>query len=353
MGELKISDSYLQIIIAVVLTAVITSIPWLYFNNQEQYIHSTIVSLNEKQVKSLKEQLDQQAFLNQELVNNLASIQEARVFAETELTEITAKLSQTEEKLYSLDDMDWESKYKFAMLDNETLVEEIAELEFQHEENIDHLSDTHHQLQAVKEYIEEDFIKLEFEHDELLEDEANLMKQYINDVQQFTLETESLRNDLNKKKEELKKQQQLVSKLQNENINYKSKIAQKKKEAVTSKEESQSKITPADNKITGNNAKAGSYRTARIRSLSAAMLNRNSTDRRNILVSVIPNIPNGVSGIELSSLVQGMDSADILSVIQSTTPHINRPLANEAFNQLIKSMNKKDAALASNLLAGE
>ena len=321
MGKIKIPENYLQIIITVVLAAVVTSIPWLYFYNQKQHLHTMTVSLNEKQVTLLKEQLDQQTTLNQKWVNNLADAQEARVLAETELAGITAQLSQTEEKLSSLDNMEWESKYKFAMLDNETLVEKIAELEF--------------------------------EYDDLLEEDTYLKEQYISDAQKFTQESETLRNDLDKKERELKKQQQLVSKLQEENIKYKNTLAQKKKETVSGKEETQSKIASANNKKTGNTAKAESYRTARIRSLSAAMLNRNSTERKNILVSVIPSIPNGISGNELSSLVKGMDGADILSVIKSTISHINQPLASEAFNQLIKNMNKQDAALASNILSGE
>ncbi len=352
MGEIKIPGNFLQLIIAVVLTATVISVCWLYFYNQEQHLHMMTISLNEKQIASLEEQLDRQSVLNNELINNLAGTQEARVLAETQLAEITAQLMATEEKYNSLDDMNWESKYKFAMLDNESLVAKIAELEFGHEEIIDAFENSEEELLSVKSYIEEDFINLEFKYDVLLDEDAYLKEQYISDVQQFAKESETLRNDLNKKEKELKKQQQLVSKLQEENINYKNTLAQKKKEIVSGKEEVQNITATASNKKTDYD-NSENFRTARIRSLSSAMLNRNSIERKNILVSVIPNIPNGVSGNELSSLVQGMESADILSVIQSTTPHINRPLANEAFDLLTKNMNKQEAALASNLLGGD
>ena len=352
MTEINKSGNYQQIILLVVLTAVITSLPWLFFYNQKQHQISMANDIQKTRVDALEKQLDQQNLLKQELINSLSASQEARVKAESELAETASKLSQTEEELSELDTMDWERKYKFALLDNEILVEQIAELEFRQEQKNEQNLESYNLLDETKKYIEEDFIRLEFDYDDLLEEDAKLKSQYLSDIQELANESETLRATLDKNKNKLVKQEKIIADLQKENLNYKNILEQKKNEIVADGKDVKI-ITPETIKKSDVASTDDNFRSARLKSLSNAMHNRNSNDRKNILVSVIPNIPDGITGHELTSLVEGMESADILSVIQSTTTHINKPVSNEVFNQLTRNMNNQEAALATNLLSGK
>lgn len=350
MAEIKKSDNFQQNILPVVLTAIITSLPWLYFYNQKQHQLSLLEDAHKNQLDVLEKQQDQQTLLKQELINSLSASQEARVKAESELAEATSRLSQTEEKLSELDNMDWERKYKFALLDNEIMVGQIAELEFKQEQQNDQLQESYNLLDETKKYIEEDFIRLEFDYDELLEEDAKLKNQYLADIQEITNESEALKAALNENKNKLKKQEKVIAGLQKENQDYKNILQQKKNEIAADNSDAKI-ITPETIKKSDNAGTGDNFRSARLKSLSDAMFNRNSNDRKNILVSVIPNIPDGISGNELTSLVEGMESADILTVIQSTTTYINKPLSSEVSSRLTRNMNSQDAALATNLLS--
>lgn len=352
MAEIKKPHNFQQIILPVVLTVVITSLPWLYFYNLKHHQLSLADEIHQNQLDALERQLDQQMLLKQELINSLSASQEARVKAESELAEISAKLAQSEEKLSELDTMDWERKYKFALLDNEILVEQIAELEFRQEQDNEQLLEAYNQLDETKKYIEEDFIRLEFDYDELLEEDSKLKNQYLNDMQELANEADALKATIGKNKDQIKKQEKIIASLKKDNLDYKNTLEQGKKEIVAESKEIKI-ITPDTIKKSGKTGTDNNFRSARLKSLSNAMLNRNSNDRKNILVSVIPNIPDGVTGNELTSLVEGMESADILSVIQSTTTHINKPLSSEVFSRLTRNMNNQEAALATNLLSGE
>ena len=349
---MKEPANYQQNILLVVLAAAITSLPWFYFYNQKQHQLSLSAETHKNQVDALERQLDQQTLLKQELINSLSVSQEARVKAESELAEISARLTQTEEKLNVLDTMDWERKYKFALLDNEILVEQVAELEFRQEQKNDQMLETYGQLNETKKHLEEEFIRLEFDYDDLLEEDANLKKRYLADIQEMTDESEALKEIIGKNKDQLTSQEKIIAGLKKENLEYKNVLDQKKGETVADRKDVKV-ITPETIKKSGKTGTDDNFRSARLKSLNNAMLNRNSNDRKNILVSVIPNIPDGITGHELTSLVEGMDSADILSVIQSTTTHINKPLSSEVFSRLTRNMSNQDAALATSLLSGE
>ena len=207
-------------------------------------------------------------------------------------------------------------------------------------------------LDDTKKYIEEDFIRLEFDYEDLLEEDAKLKKQYLTDFQTLTDEAGALEETIKKNNEQLKKQEKVIAGLKQENIDYKNDIEQKKNEIVAESKDVKI-ITPDTINKPDTYRTEDNFRSARLESLGNAMQNRNSNERKNILVSVIPNIPDGITGNELTSLVEGMESADILSVIRSTTTHINKPLSNEVFSRLTRNMNNQDAALATNLLSGE
>ena len=115
----------------------------------------------------------------------------------------------------------------------------------------------------------------------LLEENMLLQNQFNAVSQQLNQEAEGLREDLNKKEQALSKQQQLVKKLQSENAKYKKLEKQNKIAAVNENNEVKTTTT---NERAAKSTVDENYRTARLRSLSATMLNRKSSDRKNILV---------------------------------------------------------------------
>jgi hypothetical protein len=75
-----------------------------------------------------------------------------------------------------------------------------------------------------------------------------------------------------------------------------------------------------------------------------------SQKKLNILVKVIPTVPDGVTNNELTELVSGMRSNDILSLIKSSEQHIQKTKDKQSFSLLLSKMNDADADAALKLL---
>ncbi len=315
------------------------------------YLRTEKQNSYEAKIESLEQQLTRQSRINKQLIDNLARAQETRLKTETELAENSARLVAAEEELSSLQEMDWESKYNNARTDNETLIGKIAEMELQYSVDADIQNKNYDLLQISKGFVEEDFIRLEFEHEKLAAEYGQLQQQYTHDAQKWKKINQTLSGDLNRQKSESEKQLQIITGLQSDNNAYKDMLAKlENKEALESEEKiSASSVTQK----TGGNLTTGDYRSVRLKSLGNAMTNRNSSDRKKILISVIPTIPNGISGNELALLIPGMKSEDILSVIQSANNYITRPLDDNTLSALSKNMNEKDVDEATKLLTIE
>ncbi|MCK5497800.1 MAG: hypothetical protein KAI77_01285 [Gammaproteobacteria bacterium] len=92
------------------------------------------------------------------------------------------------------------------------------------------------------------------------------------------------------------------------------------------------------------------YRSARMISLLKNINGLPSQKKLNILVKVIPTVPDGVTNNELTELVSGMRSNDILSLIKSSEQHIQKTKDKQSFSLLLSKMNDADADAASKLL---
>lgn len=92
------------------------------------------------------------------------------------------------------------------------------------------------------------------------------------------------------------------------------------------------------------------YRFARLKSLADTMKGLPSADRKNILIKVIPTVPQGITGTELIQLTSSMASKDILAVIQSTKQSIQRPIDDKIRAALLNAMEKTDAELTIEIL---
>lgn len=92
------------------------------------------------------------------------------------------------------------------------------------------------------------------------------------------------------------------------------------------------------------------YRSARMISLLKNINGLPSQKKLNILVKVIPTVPDGVTNNELTELVSGMRSNDILSLIKSSEQHIQKTKDKQSFSLLLSKMNDADADAALKLL---
>ena len=92
------------------------------------------------------------------------------------------------------------------------------------------------------------------------------------------------------------------------------------------------------------------YRSARMISLLKNINGLSSQKKLNILVKVIPTVPDGITNNELTELVSGMKSNDILSLIKTSEQHIQKTKDKQSFSLLLSKMNDADADAASKLL---
>jgi len=95
------------------------------------------------------------------------------------------------------------------------------------------------------------------------------------------------------------------------------------------------------------------YRASRLESLNSLMGGRSSRDRRGILASVIPTIPQGLSASEFTALVAGMDSVDVLELLKSSRQHLRRPMEDQERLDLLGLLSDADASVAAELLSGD
>jgi hypothetical protein len=75
-----------------------------------------------------------------------------------------------------------------------------------------------------------------------------------------------------------------------------------------------------------------------------------SQKKLNILVKVIPTVPEGITNNELTEFVSGMSSSDILSLIKTSEQHIQKTKNKQSITLLLSKMNNADADAALKLL---
>jgi hypothetical protein len=92
-------------------------------------------------------------------------------------------------------------------------------------------------------------------------------------------------------------------------------------------------------------------RGPRLESLRNAVRDRPSSQRREILVNVIPTIPEGITARELHALLNGMDDKDLLAVIAAVQQHVRRPIGEADLQALTGRLAGGDAASVRALLS--
>ncbi len=300
MENSRLSRRNIQILFIVIALTSIISIIWRYEQS---------VANHQSSIQSLQEQLSAQKRINQQLIENLGQTQESWKVTETELQELIA--------------MDWEKKYEDARDESESLRKKITELQYQYDSDIARLQRAKSFLSAENNSLRDSHVRLEAINHGLEQNIAEL-------------------------EPEIEQQKKTIAKLESVNKQNKQSIASLQKSVEIKSAPEPPTVQPSNAQTTtSEDDKSDVYRHVRIQSLNNAMMNQNSLARKNILVSVIPTIPNGVSGDELLLLVAGMESEDILSAIQLTNKYITRPLDSKTITALTGEMNEKDAEAVS------
>ena len=303
MGISLLSRRNVQILVTLIGLIIFTSIIWRYEQSIANY---------QSRIHSLQGQLSAQKLANQQLIENLGITQATREATQAELQELIA--------------MDWERKYADAMEKNESLHKKTTELKTQFDIDIARLQRAQSYLSKENNSMKESNVRFE---------------EVSHGYEQNIAELES----------EIEQQNKTIAKLESEIKQQKQSIASFQKPVVEKPMPEPSVVKPTTDQVaTGEDDNSGIYRHVRLQSLKNAMINQDSVARKNILISVIPTIPNGVSGDEFLSLVAGMKSEDVLAAIQLTNKYITRPLDSNTVSALTGKMNEKDAEAVSLIL---
>ena len=255
--------------------------------------------------------------------------------------------ANAESELFNLLSMEWQAKYENAMSEISMLTENMAEKEQYNEIELARLNRARDFLTSQIYSIED---KL-FDAEETLGEHEN---KSLTDNEKWQVENQLLNEQLKiaeSQKNDLKKR---VEKLELK-INHQNKITEpvnNEKSSISS--DHVTTDTPvAQKKLSGDKNKSDIYRHVRLQSLHSAMLNQDSGTRSKILISVIPSIPNGISGGELQGLLVDMNSPDVINVIKSVNKYILRPLDSQTVHTITANMDQNDAETIALLLLNE
>jgi len=310
----RLSQRNIQILVAVITLIIFSTIIWHYEQSIANHRSAILdyeqsIADHQSSIQSLQEQLLTQKRSNQQLIENLDQAQ--------------ATWEVTEKILQDLIAMDWESKFADAMDENESLHKQIMKLKYQYEIDNARLQRAQRFLSSENNSMRDSHGKLQGVNHEL---EQNIAK---------------LQSDIDQQNKTMAKQELLI-KQQNKAI---ASLQKPVEEKLAPEPPLVQPITARTS--TGEDDKSDVYRLVRIQSLNNTTRNQDSVARKNILVSVIPTIPNGVSGEEFLSLVAGMKSEDIMTTIQLTNKYIIRPLDSKTLSALTGILNEKDAEAVS------
>ena len=268
-------------------------------------IQKEALSHKEATIQGLQQQLAALKKINSELANNYIQIQENQRNTESELQELIGQ--------------DWEKKYETTLFEKNLLSDEFTNTRYQQDIDITRLERAHeflsHENNSLKKSV-------------MTQTVAN--EQLVKTIEEIEAETRQLKNTIAKLK--------------------------KPPEPTPPPEPSQPDTSVSQSTIKNDPAppaadKSDLYRQVRLQSLVNTMANQDSAMKQKILISVIPTIPEGISGAEFLALTNNMKSEDILAVLQNTHQYINQPLDNNIMKVIASRMNDADMAAAGPILS--
>ncbi len=273
------------------IVAILVSSLWaLFWTHDKQLTDQNALAYLDR-VEALEQQLQQGSEHEQDLLNRYIEVLEVNVSLEKALAKSTTKLEYLEENLSAHQLGDWEKKYLQEKGSNDQIFESMARIE--------------EEAELLKEIQEE----LILDHEKTLESEHRKYQEQIaalkSKIAVFT-----------KANKKVKKQASAVIK--------------------------KAKITTTEN--------PPDYRSARMLSLISSTNDLPSRKKLDILTKVIPTVPDGVTTNELTKLISGMNSEDILSLIITSERYIQKTKSKKSITLLLGKMNSRDADTASEIL---
>lgn len=374
------------LLITVIAVCGLTSAVWSIFwqrHDTEQSGH----------VAQMAEQLEQAEADKSRLLDRYTAAEQARRESELALLSREKELETVRQQFASMESENWPARYAALEKENYNLSERIEELELRSNMERDNYIAEYEQLQERYNDLQHEFLDLEREH-------ASLEQQYRHERDSAGEETAELRRELDETEQQHRQLAHLqhalerdlidreindsrlesrVAELERERQALQTAVAESEKRIQALNDRSQElsaklqaagkreQVTPPVQELTSQAppravpAAAGSqesdpkadtsFRQARIQSLQAAMQNASSADRKAILLTVLPTIPDGVEGTELAELVAGMDSRHIIEILENGRPHIQRPVDNDSYKRIMRHLEDGDSRrLATRLL---
>jgi len=298
MGDEHTKIQFGQLAITAFVVAITISGIFVWFWNNSKQLNHQISRAYDDRIETLNQQLQQRSLHEHDLLNRYQNLLDghneivaANTALESNLAAATTKLEYLQENLADYQIGDWERKYLEEKSSNDQIFETMARLE----EEIEQLKDMQETL--------------------ILDNQETLEAERIKHTEQITA-----------LKAELATAKKLSKKIKEQPV------------AVVNQEKTSVKKSTSD------------YRSARIISLLKNTNGLPSQKKLNILVKVIPTIPDGITNNELTELVSDMKSNDILSLIKMSEQHIQKTKDKQSFSLLLSKMNDEDADAALKFL---
>lgn len=315
----------------IILLVVGVSIPWLVILKKSSYEYSNDLDTLNTRLAQLQLNLDEKTRVNQQLGKNLVLAQKARLQAEKQQNFMYEKLVSKNEEISGLISGDWETRYSRAEEHNNSLIQRIDYLEKKYQLDLHELGINQQNLLDLNDSLTNDLIRLEFEYDDLNSDMHSVINNYREEHKQLQLQSEEI---ISRQQEQIR-----LLTLKNDSLN---EIINKitAGSGKNTLKLSQSAMEPDNN----------DYRKNRITSLSSALANRSSNERKQILISVIPTIPDGIYAEELLAMTDNMESSDTFQVVTTVEKYIVRPVDNKIIDALTTKLEEADAELITKIL---
>lgn len=290
MGNAKSEAQSSTITITATIVAILISALWAWFwTHNKQLIDQNTLSYLDR-IEALEQQLQQRSSYEQDLLNKYSEVLKVNVSLEKALATSTTKLEYLEENLSTHQMGDWENKYLQEKAGNDQIFESMVRQE--------------EEVERLKEIQE----ALDWDHQRTLESERS---NYLEQIGALKLKL-ATSTKANKK---LKKQ-----------------------------------TSPIIKEVQTTTENQSNYRSARMLSLINNTHGLSSQKKLDILVKVIPTVPEGITTNELTKLISGMNSEDILSLIKNSERHIQKTKNKKSITLLLSKMNTPDADVASKIL---
>lgn len=298
----------------------ISSLFWWFYlkHREEQFDHALVRSGNT--ISLLKQEISD---LNKNYQTTVEELDNSKNAGEQAVAEAST----------------WESRYKQLSVDYDQLKQQIPEIDKHYQDDLARLNRARDFLASQNNLMLQELHKYQLQaekSDKLYQSEKDELNSKLAATQK---KNAALIKEVKRLETMAAQKQQLV----NKNQQPAGQDGPSQTDIVHTQTTEQT-TTPAKN--TGN---LTAYRTVRLQSLKNTMVNQDSSIRKNILISVIPTIPDGVSDTELLELTDDMQSEDILAVVQKTNQYINRPLDEQTVSSLLARMNEKDAEITERL----